>query len=395
MTVAVRATSASISSFRSMYREHYGFVWGAARRLGVQDHQREDVVQETFIVAYRRLDTFDGRSPRAWLYSITRRIASNHRRSERRTIRRRDAVLHSKVATPSRPADAVVVWQALDRFVESLPARKREIFVLSELEGMTGAEVARALGLRPSTTYDAIRALRRRYHAEVVEVPEPQMLRQREQAGRPEATARSWAAFVAALPSPLPALPLATSVPKALALKVAAATGSAAAILTVGWVVVPDTTPSQPVRLGAAALPSDHDVPAVTRHDAPRPATVPPPQESAVVEAPAPAARVRRTVAAPPPAPRSLAKENALLREAAAALAARRPARALELADQHIRDHAGSPLSDVAIALRVESLCALGKRSQALGEARVFLSRRPGSPLAERIESACQPKIAP
>ncbi|MEX1368686.1 MAG: sigma-70 family RNA polymerase sigma factor, partial [Nannocystaceae bacterium] len=156
-----------------MYREHYGLVWGAARRFGVDDNLLDDAVQEAFLVAYRRMGSFDGRSPKAWLYGITRRVASNVRRSERRTTRRKDAVKHSMQTATSRSAEAVEAWQALDRFLEGLSERQREIFVLSELEGMTGAEVARSLSLRPSTTYDAIRALRRRFTEQIADPPPP------------------------------------------------------------------------------------------------------------------------------------------------------------------------------------------------------------------------------
>lgn len=402
MGVEQRATSTT-SSFRSMYREHYGLVWGAARRFGVEDHLLDDTVQEAFLVAYRRMGSFGGGSPKAWLYGITRRVASNVRRTEQRTTRRKDAVRHAMQASRSRPAEAVEAWQALDRFVSALPEDKREIFVLSELEGMTGAEVARTLGLRPSTTYDAIRALRRRFREEVDDAPRPEALQRLARRERPKATARSWAALVAAMPgAKLGKIATASSAyswsTMTLGAKVVGVGLGAAGALALAVVLrspEPDAGPERARRTAPAASSAEPmapvPAPAVpSPAEAAEPVEEPPPEPPAPEAPPAPDARPpAEGPAAPPAAPRSLAAENALLRDAAAALAAGDAAAALTLADRHAKDHADSPMVDISTALRIESLCALGKQAQARGEAAVFLRRRATSPMADRIRDAC------
>ena len=400
MDVDPRATRKS--GFRSMYREHYGLVWGAARRFGVADHQLDDAVQEAFIVAYRRLGSFDGESPKAWLYSITRRVASNYRRAERRATRRKDAVRRTHLVAQPASTDTTEAWQAVDGFITGLSERQREIFVLSELEGMTGAEVARSLGLRPSTTYDAIRTLRRRFVADVVDPPEPSRLQRMVRRDRPRPTARTWGALVAALPGSRVAgatggSTLAAWTSLSVAGKTAVASIAAATVLVGGFVLTRDRSDPAPVpeameraRSTARTEPAPQTRVAAVDPDDPAPTPTPVVPHEPTPTPPVPIARAG--VAPPPPKTDPLADENAILREGTEALAAGNASRALTLADQHARDFPDSALSDLRTALRIESLCALGKHAQARGEARQFLVRRPGSPLAERIESACPKK---
>lgn len=395
MDVEARATRRA--GFRSMYREHYGLVWGAARRFGVADHQLDDAVQEAFIVAYRRLASFDGESPKAWLYSITRRVASNYRRAERRATRRKDAVLSTRALAQPSTAEAMEAWQAFDEFLAALSDRQREVFVLSEIEGMTGAEVARSLGLRPSTTYDAIRGLRQRFVRDVVEAPKPATLRRMARRDRPNATSRSWGALMAALPGAgsTSAGPLALSATLSAGAKTAVAGVSIATVLGGGFMLMREEPEPPPPVIASKEphQPAPAEQPRVPEKTPPKPPTEPEPNAAtvAVSPEPAPTTRSRRPVE-PTPEQGTLADENALLREGAAALARGEGSRALELANQHARDFPGSGLSDMRTALRIESLCALGKQAQARGEAHEFLRRRPSSPVAERVEKACPKK---
>jgi hypothetical protein len=71
--------------FDEIYRDHFAFVWRSARRLGVDASSLDDVVQEVFVIAHRRLPSFEGRSSvSTWLFGITLRVARDHRRSRAR-----------------------------------------------------------------------------------------------------------------------------------------------------------------------------------------------------------------------------------------------------------------------------------------------------------------------
>jgi DNA-directed RNA polymerase specialized sigma24 family protein len=97
-----RATHA----FEALYRDEFAFVWTTARRLGVTPAIQEDVVQDVFLTAYRRLDQLRFEvSARAWLYGVTRRVAARYRRSASRTARRMTAVADARQGPGPAPQE--------------------------------------------------------------------------------------------------------------------------------------------------------------------------------------------------------------------------------------------------------------------------------------------------
>src|SRR6185436_2589400 len=72
-------------SFEEIYEEHLAFVWRSLRRLGVREAGLDDAVQEVFLVAYRRLPAFEGRSSlKTWMFGIVLRVARTFRRTAQR-----------------------------------------------------------------------------------------------------------------------------------------------------------------------------------------------------------------------------------------------------------------------------------------------------------------------
>src|SRR5690606_25784305 len=178
-----------LHAFEHLYRRHYGYVVSVLRRFGVDAAYVEDVAQEVFIVAYRRSDESVA-SLRPWLYGIARRTASNHRRTVERLQRKHRTVAEATdVQGPPQRFENIL---AVDEFLRNLPSRDREVFVLSEIEGMSGSEVASALRLKTSTTYARLRAIRSRFDAHV-HPAEPQHLLEQCREDRPQG---SWAAIL-------------------------------------------------------------------------------------------------------------------------------------------------------------------------------------------------------
>jgi RNA polymerase sigma-70 factor (ECF subfamily) len=154
-----------------VFRAHASFVWRAVRRLGVPEAAAEDAVQEVFLVVHRRLAEFDGKgSMRAWLFAISRRVASHHhrrvsrekRRLEQVVVQQREADLDEEVAR--REAGALV-----EGFLEQLDEPRRMVFFLADIEGLTAPEVSAALGVKLNTVYSRLRAARRRFEALIAE----------------------------------------------------------------------------------------------------------------------------------------------------------------------------------------------------------------------------------
>lgn len=149
-------------SFEQLYRDNFEFVVRSARRLGVQQAWIDDVAQEVFVVAARKLSSFEGRSKaRTWLFSITLRVVQGHRRWSKRHARRKDALARE----PSHVHDPYPRVRAADTLVtllQSMPEKYQTVFILGELEGMTSAEIAEGLGLNPNTTYSRLREARKK-----------------------------------------------------------------------------------------------------------------------------------------------------------------------------------------------------------------------------------------
>jgi RNA polymerase sigma-70 factor, ECF subfamily len=153
-------------SLEALYRRYASFVWRAVRRMGVPDESAEDVVQEVFIVARRRLGTYEGRgSPSSWLYGIARGVTANLRRHHERTRRRLELVT-PVVAPVGDPEADLHARRAADRvrtFLDTLDPEQREVFVLADVEGMRGPEIAVALAVNLNTVYSRLRLARARF----------------------------------------------------------------------------------------------------------------------------------------------------------------------------------------------------------------------------------------
>jgi len=115
----------------------------ALRRVPRED--AADVVAETFLVAWRRLDEVDERSALPWLYAVARRVLLSHQRSTRR---QRAIAERIAAAEPSSPAETSPA-PGSRRVVEALAGlseQEREVLMLCAWEELSSSEAARVLG---------------------------------------------------------------------------------------------------------------------------------------------------------------------------------------------------------------------------------------------------------
>ncbi|RYE83212.1 MAG: sigma-70 family RNA polymerase sigma factor [Myxococcales bacterium] len=161
--------SAPVMTLDEIYRQQFAFVWRSVRRLGVDEASLDDVVQDVFLVVHRKLDTFEGRaSLRTWLFRITLRVVSDHRRSLRRRggeSRRSEVTDPDTVADGTRPGPHDELSQAQDvrllhQLLDELDDGRRTVFILAELEEMTAPEIAEATGENINTVYWRLRTAR-------------------------------------------------------------------------------------------------------------------------------------------------------------------------------------------------------------------------------------------
>ncbi len=153
------------AAFEAMYDAHVDLIFRALRRLGVTDAGLEDAVQDVFVAAFRKQDTFEGRSAiSTWLYGIAIQVARNCRRHARRhpedAVEDADALAGRSAHDPERDAAQAEALRALYAILDELDDDKREAFVLSELEELSAPEIAASLGLNVNTVSARIRAAR-------------------------------------------------------------------------------------------------------------------------------------------------------------------------------------------------------------------------------------------
>jgi RNA polymerase sigma-70 factor, ECF subfamily len=152
-------------TFQRVYDESFRDVQRWIRAFGGRPADVADLAQDVFVIAFRRLPEFDGQSVAGWLYQITRR--------KMRDYRRLSWVKHfftartpSAFESPAMSADQLVQIEngekqvLLDRILNRLPAEQRAAFVLFELEGLSGAEIAEVQQVPVNTVWARIHRAR-------------------------------------------------------------------------------------------------------------------------------------------------------------------------------------------------------------------------------------------
>jgi RNA polymerase sigma-70 factor (ECF subfamily) len=161
-------------TFAALYEAEFAFVWRSARRLGAPQASIDDIVQEIFVVVYRRLAEFEGRSLiRTWLFGIVVNVVRAHRRSLRakhpHTLRTEAGLDTEALADPAPgPQELVAAFEAsrvVERLLEGLDDDKRAVFVLAELEQMSAPDIALAVGVPLNTVYSRLRLARQEFAA--------------------------------------------------------------------------------------------------------------------------------------------------------------------------------------------------------------------------------------
>jgi len=168
LAVQSRGTGDSRAHFLDVYRREHAYVLGIVRRLGVLPADAEDVVQNVFLVLHSRLHELDrSASVRLWLRAVAVRVSSNYRRSvSRRRLdcwREQDKLeTDDLVDSQQEPPDESVAQNEqrllLVRAIQALDTKKREVWILSALEGRTAGEIAKLIQISPNTVASRLRA---------------------------------------------------------------------------------------------------------------------------------------------------------------------------------------------------------------------------------------------
>lgn len=165
----IRRSIGEPAAFAEIFERHArAIVAYAARRVGAD--AADDVLSETFLVAFRRRADFDTSrdSAKPWLFGIASRHISHHRASEARQWRAIEACAGEDLASDGRlPAaddrvDASAALRALAPRIVALSQRDRDILLLHAWGGLSLEEIAVAQGVPAATVRTRMHRMRRR-----------------------------------------------------------------------------------------------------------------------------------------------------------------------------------------------------------------------------------------
>jgi len=154
--------------FEQVYRENRAAILGYVLRRTSNADDAADVIADTFLTAWRRLDNLPaGEAARPWLYGVARRALANHHRGERRRVALGER-LRSELAASAfgefgacnvaPPAGTEVIAAAF----RGLPGRDREILSLAAWESLDAGQIAVVLGCSRNAARIRLHRARRR-----------------------------------------------------------------------------------------------------------------------------------------------------------------------------------------------------------------------------------------
>lgn len=151
-------------AFEVLLQRHGPALHRYALRSCATSQDAEDVVQETFVAAWRGLAGWDGRaSVKTWLFSVAaRKVADQGRR--RRAVPIDDRLLEPVASPEAGPHERVRELElvgALEQALDELPYRQRACWVLIEVEGLSQADAGTVLGMSPDAVRGTIFRARR------------------------------------------------------------------------------------------------------------------------------------------------------------------------------------------------------------------------------------------
>lgn len=144
-----------------------GVLLHVARTMTPTAQDAEDLVQETLLRAYRGMGRFDGAHVRAWLFTIMRNAQLNRVRRKRPELLgdAHDADALAPVEgspSPEAAAEARAFDEAVADSLRRLPARMAQVVELVDVDGLSCAEAAAALGVPAGTVMSRLHRARRK-----------------------------------------------------------------------------------------------------------------------------------------------------------------------------------------------------------------------------------------
>jgi RNA polymerase sigma-70 factor (ECF subfamily) len=161
---------ASPERIAGLVQEHYAFVWRLLRRLGIGQGDADDVAQQVFLVAVKRVGGVKRERERAFLCGVALNIGARARRS---LVRRREDPFDSAGEREAHELNAEQLLERrqaralLDQLLDEMPEDLRVVFVLFELEELSTSQIAELCQIPIGTAASRLRRAREDFEQRV------------------------------------------------------------------------------------------------------------------------------------------------------------------------------------------------------------------------------------
>ena len=149
-----RCQAGDVDAFETLYHQHAARLYTLACRMAGSPEDGEDLLQEIFLQAYRKLASFKGDAAiGTWLYRLALNHCLDYVRSRQAKMNKLTDTLDAETSIqPTARRETPIARLDLERAVERLPDGCREAFVLHDVEGFDHKEVGRLLGIAEGTS---------------------------------------------------------------------------------------------------------------------------------------------------------------------------------------------------------------------------------------------------
>jgi len=152
--LVAQCQAGNVEAFETLYHQHAARLYTLACRMAGSPEDGEDLLQEIFLQAYRKLGSFKGDAAiGTWLYRLALNHCLDYVRSRQAKMNKLTDTLDADTSIqPTARRDTPIARLDLERALERLPDGCREAFVLHDVEGFDHKEVGRLLGIAEGTS---------------------------------------------------------------------------------------------------------------------------------------------------------------------------------------------------------------------------------------------------
>lgn len=167
LELAARCQDGETGAFEELYRQHAGRLYNLVLRMTASAQEAEDLLQDVFLQAHRKLGSFRGESSLAtWLYRLAMNQCLDYLRTRqvkmRRFIDSLDAETTAEPAARQPTVPLAISRMDLERAIAHLPEGCRAAFLLHDVEGFEHQEIAQILGVAVGTSKSQVHKARTR-----------------------------------------------------------------------------------------------------------------------------------------------------------------------------------------------------------------------------------------